>query len=229
VGLLQPPRRPNGVGLQQALTERRRVFLDTSRAALEFVADEGFARAWDGPSALAEFSLRGLVGHLFRATGSVEAYLDRDEPTEPPIDAATYYNEAVGETNLGSELHRAVRERGEDAAGAGHAALVDEWTALIERLATRLANEPSERLVRVFRDLVLSLDDYLVTRLVELVVHTDDLAASLERKPPLLPRAAFEATISCLVEVARLRHGDEAVVRALARRERDSIRALRVL
>jgi hypothetical protein len=37
------------------------------------------------------------------------------------------------------------------------------------------------------------------------------------------------AAIDTLVEVARLRHGDTAVLRALARRERDSVAALRVM
>ena len=35
--------------------------------------------------------------------------------------------------------------------------------------------------------------------------------------------------ITTLVEVARLRHGDAAVVRALSRRERDTAEALRVI
>ena len=61
------------------------------------------------------------------------------------------------------------------------------------------------------------------------MVHGDDLAVSLGVDPPLLPPAATGLVIATLVEVARIRHGDIAVVRALARRERDAVDALRVI
>jgi hypothetical protein len=74
----------------------------------------------------------------------------------------------------------------------------------------------------------MRLDDYLETRLVELVVHDDDLATSVD-VPTELPGEALELAIDHLVAVARFRHGDLAVVRALARRERDISEALRVI
>ena len=211
------------------MTGIRTTFLATSRLALDFVRSERIGERWDGPSALREFSLRGLVGHLYRATGSVEAYLDRTEPPGPPITTASYYHQAVDVTDIDSDLHRAVRQRGEEAAAEGHAALVQGWSDMLERLLERMEREPGSRLVEVFKGLVLSLDDYLVTRLVELVVHVDDIAASVDLPEPVLPEEAYDAAITCLVDVARLRQGDLAVIRALARRERDAVEALRVL
>lgn len=207
----------------------RSIFLASSQIALDLAASPAVAQRWSEASALREFSVSGLIGHLFRATGSVEAYLDRDEPDRPPIDAATYYAEAVGAPDIHSDLHRAVRQRGAEAAAGGHAALIDNWSALLTRLEKRLASEPPGRLVAVFKGLVLSLDDYLVTRIVELVVHVDDVTASVDADVPGLPDGAYDAAISCLVSVARLRKGDPAVIRALARRERDTVEALRVL
>jgi hypothetical protein len=93
----------------------------------------------------------------------------------------------------------------------------------------RLEAEPPERLVRVFDDMVIRLDDYLATRLVELCVHVDDLAVSLGEPAPPLPEAATGLAVRILVDVARQRHGDRAVLRALTRRERDPAEALRVL
>jgi hypothetical protein len=78
-------------------------------------------------------------------------------------------------------------------------------------------------------DRVLTLDDYLVTRLIELLVHTDDLAVSVGLPSPDFPLAASRPAIAALVDVAILRHGDDAVLRALSRRERDAVDALRVL
>jgi hypothetical protein len=75
----------------------------------------------------------------------------------------------------------------------------------------------------------MMLDEYLRTRVVELVVHADDLAASIgvELVPP--QPATCRVAIDVLVDAARIRHGDMAVLRALARRERGPVEALRVL
>jgi hypothetical protein len=64
------------------------------------------------------------------------------------------------------------------------------------------------------------LDGFLVTRLVELLAHADDLAASAGIPTPDLPPDAVILVTSCLTDVARRRHGDLAVLRTMARRER---------
>lgn len=209
----------------------RRAFLEAALMARELVADPAVGERWDEPSALPEFTVRGLAGHLVRATTSVEAYLDREEPTAAPVTAAQYYATVLrpGSPDLDSELHRAIRQRGEEAAAEGHGALVRSFDDALARLASRLADERANRLVRAFMDQVLSLDDYLVTRMIELLVHSDDLAVSVGLTPPDFQLAVSRPVIDALVEVAILRHGDEAVLRALTRRERDLVDALRVL
>lgn len=207
----------------------RAAFLSTGRVAADLLAMPEVETAWDSPSALPEFTVRGLAGHLLRATGSVEAYLDRPEPDGDPVSAAEYYVKAVEEPDIHSDVHRAIRQRGEDEAAGGFAAVRDRSYELLERLRERLAAEPQGRKVRAYKDIVLTIDDYLVTRLIELVVHVDDLAVSVRVPPPELPREATDAAIETLVEVALLKHGDLAVLRALTRRERDQVGALRVL
>ncbi|MBW3668826.1 MAG: maleylpyruvate isomerase N-terminal domain-containing protein [Actinobacteria bacterium] len=183
------------------------------------------------PSALGEFSVRGLAGHLVRATTSVEAYLDGPEPEDVPIGPAEYYAAAVGDDIdvLASPLHRSIRERGEELAADGHAALVATLDAALDRLHLRLMDERPDRRLRVFKGLVMTLDDYLVTRMVELLVHIDDLAVSVGLPTPEPSPEAVDDAVRVLVDVARLRHGDVAVLRALTRRERDPHHALRVL
>lgn len=206
-----------------------RTFLEAGRVAADLIAAPEVETAWDGPSALREFTVRGLAGHLLRATGSVEAYLARDEPSGDPVSAAEYYVRAVDEPDIDSEIHRAIRRRGEEQAAGGYAAVKTEAFGILDRLTERLEAEPPARKVRAYKDIVLRLDDYLVTRLIELVVHVDDLAVSAGVRVPALPAAATEAAIGALVEAARVKHGDLAVLRALARRERDTVEALRVL
>lgn len=211
-----------------AVNDVRTAFLESASACAEILLYPLVAARWNEPSALEQFSVRGLAGHLVRATGSVEAYLDRPEPAGEPISAASYYAAAVDSADIDSELHVAVRAKGEAEAAEGHAALVEKLDALIVRLGARLEAEPPGRLVRVFKDLVLKLDDYLVTRLVEQMVHCDDLAVSIGVETPVAPEGAMDIAFGNLLEIARLRHGDTAVLRAFSRRERDPVEALRV-
>ncbi|HEX2057276.1 MAG TPA: maleylpyruvate isomerase N-terminal domain-containing protein [Actinomycetota bacterium] len=207
----------------------RAAFLEAGRVAADLLALPEVEGAWDSPSALPELSVRGLAGHLLRATGSVEAYLDRPEPDGAPVSAAEYYVQAVDEPDINSEVHRAIRQRGEEAAAGGYEAVRARSYELLDRLTARLGAEPPGRKVRAYKELVLVLDDYLVTRLIELTVHLDDLAVSVHVPPPDLPEEATKLAIEALVEAAKLKHGDLAVLRALTRRERDEVEALRVL
>ena len=212
------------------MTDIRRVFLAEAATAASVLAAPAVAQRWEGPSALAGFRVRGLGGHLVRAAAVVERYLDEGEPrAERPLTAAQYYVTVVDTDDLDAPLHRSIRDRGEEMATVGHDGLVRRFEDLRTRLSARLPDEPADRLVTVVDGLVLRLDDYLVTRVVELVVHTDDLAVSVGVAPPAPSPEAAEAVVACLVGVARERHGDLAVVRALARRERDEAQALRVL
>jgi len=66
----------------------------------------------------------------------------------------------------------------------------------------------------------LTFEDFLVTRMMEIVVHSDDLAVSLDREPPTWPAGVLEPVLSLLTGVAVMRHGQAAVVRTLSRAER---------
>jgi hypothetical protein len=216
------------------MNEIRRTFLDTTAVAIRLLSAPEIAARWDQPSALEEFRMRGLVGHLVRATTSVEHYLDQDmraggELNGEPIEAPQYYSIAVEDPNIKSSLHQAIRQRGEEAAAGAPAATVDRLASCATRLEERLETEPADRLVSVYRGMVLRLDDYLVTRLIELVVHIDDVAVSAGLPTPEVGPAATDTAIAALVDVARHRHGDLAVIRAMTRRERDEHAALRVL
>jgi hypothetical protein len=216
------------------MSDIRITFLEAGRVAADLLGRPEVAARWDGPSRLEHFSMWGLAGHLVRAVGSVEIYLDRDEPSddEPGVDATGYYRAALGAggpVDLGSDLHVAVRQRGEETAAEGYDALRADLDGLLARLGERLRFEPRTRRIRVLHGLVLPLDDYLITRIIELLVHTDDLAVSADLTPPEPPPEAAGVAIAMLVDLACLRHGDLAVLRALTRRERAPEGVLNVL
>lgn len=213
------------------MTDVRAIFLATARVAADVLRHPEVGERWEAPSALEEFTVRGLAGHLLRATGSVAVYLDRGEPADGDvIDPVTYYRLAVGdEVDVSSPLHVAIRQRGEEQAAGGWEAVVAGADELVRDMEQRLAAERGDRRVEVYQGLVLLLDDYLVTRLIELVVHIDDLCVSIDVPTPELSSEAVDVAVTALVGVARRKHGDVAVLRALTRRERADPSTLHVL
>jgi hypothetical protein len=205
----------------------RSIFLACARNAHALIARDEVARAWLRPSALEGFAVSGLAGHLARGATGVLAYLAEPEPAGPPIEAAAYFGDSDTTAPPSDAEQTAIRERGEKEAGRGHAALVAGLERALPQIEATLRTEPPDRLAAVYRGAVMRLDDYLVTRVVELTVHTDDLAASVGVEPRLVAEGVALA-IEHLVAVALRRHGGPAVLRALARRERDRDQALRV-
>jgi Mycothiol maleylpyruvate isomerase N-terminal domain len=204
-------------------------FLDAAATAVDLLERRDLAEHWAEDSVLRQFPVAALAGHLFRGMATVGHYLDGPEPSGPGISAASYFDTVIRSADIGDAGNEAVRARGAEAAAGGPAALAGEARAALERLSSRLAAEAPGRRVCVAGGLVMTLDEYLRTRVVELVVHADDLAASVgaELVPPQPGTTAI--AIEALVGVARIRHGDMAVLRALARRERDPVEALHVL
>ena len=112
----------------------------------------------------------------------------------------------------------------------GPSAVAAEASAALARLRGRLGAEPLDRRVAVLHrpGEEMLLDGYLQTRCVELAVHLEDLALSVGSEVRA-PEAVVAVAVDVLVAAARARHGDRAVLHALARRERDVVDALRVL
>lgn len=178
------------------------------------------ARRWDEPSALPGFRVGGLAGHLARGVFTVEKYLSAAPPDGPPTtDAAGYFLVAT-DADPESAANRQIRARGEADAGAGPDDLAARYDAALARLAGTLPGMDPARPVPMVAGHVLALADCLVTRMVELLVHADDLAVSLDVPPPVFADAPADAVVAALARAARRRHGTAPVLRALARRER---------
>jgi hypothetical protein len=145
-------------------------------------------------------------------------------------DASGYLAAVLGEEDpVSSDLHRGVRLRGAETAADGPSALAAAVRDTVARLGGRLDEATLGRPLRVLDGVTLTVADYLRTRLVELVVHLDDLAVSVERSfADTLPDEAFAEVANVLARVAVHRHGGLATVRSLARRERhpEAVRAL---
>lgn len=212
------------------MNEARLTFLAAADAAHSVLGLAELAGRWDQRSALPRMTIGALAAHLARAVITVDTYLGasvQHDDGERMSAAAYYASMNAAASDLDAGLNVGVRERAAEGAKGGTRAVLESFERSLAQLRARLEDEPDDRFIEVYGSRRLTLDEYLLTRVVELTIHTDDLCFSIGRETPVLP--GMEPTIRVLVGVAALRHGELAVLRALARRERDPGEALRVL
>ncbi|MBL8929818.1 MAG: maleylpyruvate isomerase N-terminal domain-containing protein [Kineosporiaceae bacterium] len=212
----------------------RTTYLRAAEHVVQVISRPEIGERWQHPSALEQMSIGDLTAHLCRSIQLVAAFLDNEEPpADDVITPQAYFADIAGLDDRDSAVSHGVRERSRQDGGAGHAATLDSARRTLGLLATRLQHEPAGRRVSAFGGRAILLDDFLRTRLVEFAVHLDDLTVSLGDDAAAEPEAsaltdALSEVIDLLVGVARRRHGDLAVLRALTRRERDLGGALHV-
>lgn len=198
----------------------RDAFLGSSEAALGLLREPVLAERWSKPSALPDFSTGGLARHLANQITHTVTYL----AAAPGDSAISVLDHFTGNTWVTSGVDSAdnvgIRQRSEQAAAATTPEeLADDVDAALRELRTVLPGQSAERIIDL-GDCGLTVNDFLLTRVMELVVHADDLAVSLGTPTPPMPDHATDATIQLLSRIAAWRHGPLNVVRALARQER---------
>ncbi|MCA1843903.1 MAG: maleylpyruvate isomerase N-terminal domain-containing protein [Actinobacteria bacterium] len=212
------------------LDEVAEAFREASEAFEDLVARPEVGKAWDQPSALEGYSVGAIVAHVNAAIGWLGRLMDAPaQPNLRPTPPAEYLGFLHGlkidpEGADRHPIHDVLHEQFEQAATRGWEPNRDKFLGLVERLTERLEGESATRLLdlRPTVPLVVGLGDFLRSRVIELVVHGDDLATSVGIDDPPRPERAAAVTIGMLLTVARTVHGDLAVVRALSRRERAS-------
>lgn len=195
------------------------LFLDGARVVADAVGDRRVARSWDEPSVLEDQTVGSLAAHLARGGVWVVSEYLRGERALPPVDfesAAEYF--ATFAESAGPETHRAIRDRGASLASGGHAEVVATLHERLDLVTGEVQALPGAHLLKVIGGKVVRLGDYLVSRIVEQAVHLDDLARSIGAEPWPLPEHHVALAISVGVEIAELRRGAPAVLRALYRR-----------
>jgi hypothetical protein len=201
------------------MDEVRELVIEATDAAAALMADGRVAAAWDEPSALAGMTVGALSAHLVRAAGSVLAYLDRTDPSSVPdgdlLTPVTYFHAAIT-----SPIHERIKEVSADEAAVGPADVARHCEEVAAGLRTRLAEEPTDRLIAALGGRMLTLDDFCRTRLIEVLFHLDDVAASVGVPCPDTSVEGRTIVIDTVVGIARRQHGDWAVLHALARDER---------
>ncbi len=104
-------------------------------------------------------------------------------------------------------------------ASTGHTESVEVLARSREQLAAAIAVAGPTTYVP-WQGCALPMDDFLVVRLMEIVVHADDLACSVGVAAPRFASEALEPVLALLAALSARRRGQDAVLRALSRHER---------
>lgn len=200
----------------------RDAFLEIAELAVRMLDAPEVVGAWDKPSALAEWNVGGLAGHLAAQIFIVRGALGEPAPEAAPLSLLEHYTRVAWvDEPLDGETNTRIRAGGDGLAADGAAALAAGVRAAVAELRAELPRTPGDRAVLLrHTGWILTLDDLLLTRMMELAVHMDDLAVSAGITAPEIPQAALEPVLTLLTNLAVRRHGQAAVLRALTRAER---------
>jgi hypothetical protein len=146
------------------------------------------------------------------------AYLDRTPSDAKPkgdlLTPITYFHAAVD-----SPIHEQIKDVSANESAIGHEATATKCRDLAEQLRERLAGEPPDRLVGALGGRMLTLDDFCDTRLIEVLLHLDDLAVSIGEVGVIIERPEVDAVRG---SVRSLRFGVRCV--EFDRRSREEVR-----
>lgn len=200
----------------------RAALVAATRDVADLVARPEVVAAWDAESSCAGMSVGALAHHLALQPRRVVEVLSAAAPApDAPLLAvdAHYAQAAWIQEDLDGPSNVGVRTRSQEAADEGPAAVDGLLVATLAGLDAALAGAGDAVLIP-WTGAVMATDDFLVTRLLEMVVHADDLAASVDLPTPDLPAGAVLPVLRVLTDLAVRRHGQAALVRTLTRPQR---------
>jgi hypothetical protein len=197
-------------------------YLEAAAIAVDLIRDRAVTERWQRPSALPQMRVSGLAGHLAAQLFNAAKVLAYDVPDEAPRSLLDHYAASAWiDADLDDDASVRVRRTGEELSAEGQEALAERVAVTLAELRRRLADEPADRIVHLpWGPWSLTLDDFVVTRMMEIVVHSDDLAASVDIATPAFPARVFDPVLDLLARLAVRRHGQSALIRALTRAER---------
>ena len=181
------------------------------------------AAAWTQESSCAGMTVGGLTRHLISQPALVVSLLQADPDAGADaevIEVMEHYARAAWvREDLDGETNTTIRASSDQQAGEGVDAALVVLTTAQSRLDAALAAKPLATYIP-WQGWALATDDFLVTRLMEMVVHSDDLAASVGVPTPAFSPDVLDPVLRLLTSVSLRRHGQDALVRTLSRPQR---------
>jgi len=137
---------------------------------------------FDRPTGCPPWTVRDLLAHVHTAVRRTLDMLEGPTPAAAEVDAVGYYR-PDHRFDAAADAERVAAAQRETTDGQS---LVDGIADACRRVA---AAGPADRLVTTRHGDAMTLDDFVVTRVVEVAVHGVDLALALDR-PPWTTQAA---------------------------------------
>ncbi|MET8090628.1 maleylpyruvate isomerase N-terminal domain-containing protein [Micromonospora sp. NPDC005220] len=196
-------------------------FPTAASIALELIRRPEVTDQWPRPSALPHLSVGGLACHLGRQAVRAAELLPM--PTDlPTLDSADNHYEQAPWVSEGTPDEESVAEGPDEAdAARGPADLHARSAHALDVVGDLLSGGAARDIVPIpWQGWSLRRGDFLLTRQLEIVVHSDDLAVSVGLPTPEFPADVFDPVRDLLVRLAVRRRGQSALISALSRSER---------
>jgi hypothetical protein len=199
----------------------RNVVVHATDLVADLVARPEVPAAWTVGSSCKGMSVGGLTRHLVSQPENVVRLLTTEVPEGAETIAVLehYARAAWTREDLGGDTNTSIRVNSDELAAEGPDAARELVAGAREQVATALAGAPPT-VYLPWQGWALDTDDFLVTRLMEMVVHADDLAASVAVPVPEFGPGVLDPVFRLLTALSVRRHGQDALVRALTRPQR---------
>ncbi|SDN89213.1 Mycothiol maleylpyruvate isomerase N-terminal domain-containing protein [Klenkia soli] len=195
------------------------------RAALALaplVGSPEVGAAWERESALPGMTVGGVTRHL---VGQFEAAVEflgilPPPPHAPVVTLAELYRRTDWFTaTVDAPENTSIRDDFDAMAAGGQ----QDSVAVLERSTAWLPDAVAAAGPTTYvpwQDCSVPTDDFLVVRAMEVLVHADDLAASVQLPAPDLDDELTHPALALLAVLSAQQHGATAALRSLARAER---------
>ncbi|MEU8088891.1 maleylpyruvate isomerase N-terminal domain-containing protein [Micromonospora sp. NPDC049101] len=189
--------------------------------ALELIRRPEVTARWSDPSALPHLSVGGLACHLGRQAVRAAELLPLPTDLTTLESADDHYERATWVTEGPPDEASVASGPDEAEAVRGPAELHARCAQSLEDVGDLLSRGAARDVVPIpWQGWALRRGDFLLTRQLEIVVHSDDLAVSVGVPTPEFPAEVFDPVRDLLVRLAVRRRGQSALISALSRGER---------
>jgi hypothetical protein len=200
------------------------VFPMAATVALDLIQRSEVADQWLMPSTLPKMSVGALACHLGRQVIRAAELLPMATDIRPLESVDSHYQQAAWVMSTSPDDPPNDRRADDAEAALGEALLADRTSSALETVRRLLAAGAACDVVPIpWQGWSLRRDDFLLTRMTEIVVHGDDLALSVGVPTPEFPAEVFTPVRDLLVRLAVRRRGQSAVISTLARSERTQV------
>jgi hypothetical protein len=200
----------------------RGALLRATEALAPLMGSARLVESWGQESALAGMTIGGLTRHLVSQPECAVEFLQIQPPPShaPVLSLAELYRRTDWfAARVDAAENKSICEDFNAMSAGGY----EESRALLQRAAAALPGAVAAAGPTTYipwQDCSVPTDDFLVVRLMEVVVHADDLAASLGEPTPQFDEEVIDPALALLGMLSGRQHGPLPALRTLSRAER---------